>query len=164
MRKMGWGLGLATAGMVLFASHALAETGGTAGSDYGGTGAGSAGMGSTSSGTSSSQTSSPAATKILQGKVEKFDRTDNTLTLSGTDKKLKVDSSTQVMKQGERASFEDIQEGDQVRASYSGSGETVNAKRIDIMPSGSMGEPGTTQPSTPPSPGTESGGTSGSKY
>ena len=146
MKKMGWGLGLATAGMVLFASQALAK-------------------GMDSEQTSTKTETSTTATKSLQGKVEKFDRAENTLTLSGTDKKLKVDSSTQVMKEGARASLEDIKEGDQVRASYSGTGETVNAQTIDIVPSGSMGTgtPGTTEPS--PSPGAEPGGTSGgSKY
>jgi Cu/Ag efflux protein CusF len=127
MKTLAWGLGLATAGMVLFTSQALAQ----------------GEMGSEQTSTKAETT----ATKTLQGKVEKFDRSENTLTLSGIDTKLKVDSSTQVMKEGARATLNDIKEGDQVRASYSGTGETVNAKTIDIMPSGSMGAPGTTEPS-----------------
>ncbi|WP_242345584.1 hypothetical protein [Anaeromyxobacter terrae] len=96
----------------------------------------------------------------LTGKVEKFDRDTKELTLANSDKKLKVSDSTRVMKDGQRASLSDIKEGDQVRASFSGTGDTLQVNRIDVMTSGSMGtgagETGTgmgtgTTTTTPPS-------------
>jgi len=99
-------------------------------------------MGTGSSSTGS--TADPAATaegNSLQGKVEKFDRSKNTLTLSGTDKTIKLDSSTKVMKDGSSATLDDIKEGDQVRASYSGSGNTVKAQSVDITSAGMGGSP-----------------------
>ena len=61
----------------------------------------------------------------LTGMVEKFDCRAKELTLQNSDKKLKVTDSTRVMKDGQSASLSDIKEGDQVRASFSGSGDTL---------------------------------------
>jgi hypothetical protein len=70
----------------------------------------------TSGATASSGTSSSA--KEVHGSVERFDRSSNTLTVAG--QPLKLDSSTEVLKDGSRASLNDIKEGDQIRASFSG--------------------------------------------
>ncbi len=152
MKKMGWGFGLAAAGMVFMASHVLAETG-TSGTGSTSSGSGTMGESSgssttTKSDTSTTMTSDTSSTKssALQGKVEKFDRSKNTLTLSGSDKTLKVDSSTMVMKNGLSATLDDIKEGDEIRASYSGSGNTVKVKSLDIVaaaPTGSSSGMGT---------------------
>src|SRR6266542_2672389 len=97
--------------------------------------------GTSASSTPSSNDTSSASGRhnAIQGKVKKFDKSKNQLTLSGNDKPLKVDSTTKVTKDGSRASLDDIKEGDQVRASYSGSGDTLMVSTIDIMPAGSMG-------------------------
>ncbi len=172
MKKMGWGLGLAMSGMVLLASDALAQgtsSGSSTGSSTDSSGSMGAGSGASTSGTAAADsTDTPASANALQGKVEKFDRSKNTLTLSGSDKTLKLDSSTKVMKDGSQASLEDIKEGDQVRASYSGSGSTLKVKSIDIMSAGSMGSgTGTSGSSStgaaPTSPGAGSSDTSGTK-
>jgi hypothetical protein len=95
MKKMGWGFGLAAAGMVFMASHALAKTGSTGTESTGSTGSTTGSMGESSgSSTGSAATSGTSSTKSgteLQGKVEKFNRSKNTLTLSGSDKTLRVD-------------------------------------------------------------------------
>ncbi|HTP28339.1 MAG TPA: hypothetical protein VMK12_22125 [Anaeromyxobacteraceae bacterium] len=137
MKKMGWGFSLAVASMVFFAGQAMAQSSESTGN-----------TGSTMPG--DIQPSSKASGKSLHGKVENFDRTQNTLTLSGSSKTLKVDPNTKVMKNGSKATLDDIQEGDEVRASYSGSGTTLQVKSIDIMSTGSMGAPSTSTPSTAP--------------
>jgi len=113
----------------------------------------------------SSASDKTAAGNSLQGKVEKFDRSKNTLTLSGVDKTLKLDSSTKVMKDGSSATLDDIKEGDQVRASFSGSGNTVKAKSLDIMTAGSMGSTGSSGSSgmggSPSGSGTGASGAAG---
>ncbi len=120
MKKMGWGFGLTAAGMVFMASHALAKTGSSGTESTGSTGSTTGAMGESSgSSTGSAATSGTSSTKSgteLQGKVEKFNRSKNTLTLSGSDKTLRVDSSTKVMKNGSSASLDDIKEGDEIRA------------------------------------------------
>jgi hypothetical protein len=87
----------------------------------------------------------------LTGRVENFDHSAKTLTISG--QSVKVDSSTEVMKDGQTASLTDISEGDQVRASFSGSGDAMTAQRIEVMSAGTdtsgMGTSGTgTSPGT----------------
>ncbi len=101
-----------------------------------GTGSGSSSSGSMgSSGTLGSGSSASASSgQQVTGKVEKFDQTKNQLSLQ-----LKVSDSTQVMKDGQKASLSDIKEGDQVRASLSSTGQV---QRIDVMSSGSSGSSG----------------------
>lgn len=144
MRKMGWAYGLAAASMVFVGSHALAagessdssSSMGSGSSTGSGSSSGSSmGSSDTSMGTGSSMGSSSSASgKQLHGKVQNFDRSSNTLTLSNSDKTLKVDPSTKIMKNGERATLDDIKEGDDVRASYSGSGDTLVVRTIEILP------------------------------
>jgi hypothetical protein len=84
----------------------------------------------------------------VTGKVDKLDKSKNQLSLQ-----LKVSESTQVMKNGQTASLSDIKEGDQVRASFSSSGQV---ERIDVMSSGS----GSSGSSSSPSSGSPSSGSS----
>ncbi len=81
--------------------------------------------------------------------MDKLDKSKNQLSLQ-----LKVSDSTQVMKNGQPASLSDIKEGDQVRASFSPTGQV---DRIDVMGSGSSGS----SPGSSSSPHSSSG-TSGS--
>jgi len=70
----------------------------------------------------------------IQGRVQNFDRSNNTLTLSGSDKPLHVDSSTVILKDGGNASVGDIKEGDQIRASFANqAGETLQVQRLEVM-------------------------------
>lgn len=59
-------------------------------------------------------------------------------------KTLAIDSSTSITKGGVGASLEDIKEGDEVRATMSGSGDPPKAARIEVM-----------SPETSPAPGAE---------
>jgi hypothetical protein len=118
--------------LALAAGPAAAQgtSSGTAGTDTGA---------STSSGTSQ-------AGKQLAGRIDRIDRSTNTLTLDG--RMLKMDSSTEVTKDGSRATLSDVKEGDQVRASFSGSGDTLNAQRIEVMSSEATGSSSTSTGST----------------
>ncbi len=145
MKKTTWGLGLAAAGMVLFSADARAASGA---SDT------DAKMGTSTPGGTASSDEASGHFNSLQGRVESFDRSNNTLTLSGAPQTLKIDSSTDVTKGGSRASIDDIKEGDQVRASFSGaSGDTLNVKKLDILSAGASGSA-----ATPPTTGTGSTG------
>jgi len=133
MRKMGWGFSLATAGMVFMASPVLAQSGSS--------GAEGTSSGGSTMGESSGASAGSATANALQGKVEKLDRTKNTMTLSGSDKILRIDASTMVMKNGVKATIDDVKEGDEVRASYLGSGTTVKVKSLEVgEPSGGAGK------------------------
>jgi hypothetical protein len=70
----------------------------------------------------------------VTGRVDDLDRAANTFTISGLS--VKFDSGTEVTKDGQRASPAEIKEGDQVRASFSGSGTDRTAQRIEVMSSG----------------------------
>jgi hypothetical protein len=112
-----------------------------------------------------SMTGSPSASSDSQltGKIEKYDRAEKTLTLYGSEKKLKLGDDVQITKDGQMVSPGDLQEGDEVRASFSGaeSGETVEVTAIEVMPSGEgTGSSGrTTGSSIGPDTGPEAGGT-----
>jgi Domain of unknown function (DUF5666) len=71
----------------------------------------------------------------LTGRVAKIDRSRNTIEVGG--KTLKIDSTTELTKDGTRAGFQDIKEGDQVRASYAGSGKPLHAQRLEVTSSSS---------------------------
>jgi hypothetical protein len=112
-------------------------------------------MGGTSGGTASA---GAAGQSQITGKVDKVDQSKKELSL-----KLKVDEGTQIMKDGQRATLSDIKEGDQVRASFSGS----QVQRIDVMSSGggagSSGSSGSGMGGSSGSSGSSgSGGSSGS--
>lgn len=128
--------------------------------------------GSTSSGTmGSSSTAMNDTSQQLTGTVEKFDHAAKELTLANSSKKLKISDDTTVMKDGQAASLTDIQEGDQVRASFSGSGDTLQVSRIEVMSAGTTGtkmhpekmRPDTTSPSTGSTPSTGPSGSDTSR-
>ncbi len=160
--RIGWGVmtGLGMAGLLVAAAPARAQTG-TAG---GSSGSSTYGQSSKSKSTTSSQEpgmtgqygsmkeSHAGIQNEVTGKVDKFDQTKKELTL-----RLPVSDDTQVTKDGKRATLSDIKEGDQVRASFSGSGDKLKVNRIDVMSTGA-GSTGAMpeQPSTP-STGTEPG-------
>jgi Cu/Ag efflux protein CusF len=108
---------------------------------------------------------SSATGQELTGTVQKFDKDSKELTLANSDKKLKVSDDTQVTKDGQKGSLSDIKEGEQVRASYSGTGDSLQVTTIEVMAAGTTGKKhksttGTTGSSTGSSSGM-SGSSSG---
>jgi len=108
------------------------------------TSSGAMGAGS-SAGSTASATGDTSATagQQLTGTIQKFDKDSKELTLANSDKKLKVSDDTKVMKDGQKGSLSDIKEGDQVRASYSGTGDTLQVTTLEVM-SAQPGAPGST--------------------
>ena len=167
MTGMGWRTSVAlVAGLLTFAGgRALAENRdemidpAPRGSS---SGAATTTHGSTAASTHVGGTPSSESSHLneITGRIESFDRTQNTLTLSG--KELKVDSSTEVLRDGTRASISDIKEGDQVRASFSGSGDTSAAQRLEVMTQGASGAGSTAGSGSGVGPGSM-GGSSGSQ-
>jgi hypothetical protein len=152
MKRIAWNLlcGLGAAALLVAAPAALA------GGEKEKSKAGSTAQGATQQDASSSEsaakgderaatsmTGSPSASSEnqLTGKIEKYDRAEKTLTLDGSEKKLKLGDDVQVTKGGQMVSPGDLQEGDEVRASFSGaeSGETVEVTAIEVMPSDALG-------------------------
>jgi hypothetical protein len=88
---------------------------------------------SRSTGDGQASTSPPGGTTTpyeVTGRVDRIDASN--IEIAG--KTLKIDSSTSVMKGGMGASLDDIKEGDEVRASLSGSGDPEpKAVRIEVM-------------------------------
>jgi hypothetical protein len=76
---------------------------------------------------------------VVVGRVELLDRA-NDVTLSGTEgvglgfDKFKIDPSTPVTLNGERASVADISPGDEVRATFAGKDTDAHLQRIEILP------------------------------
>jgi hypothetical protein len=141
-------------------------------------GTGSSGSSSGSMGTGSQMSEQPSTSKQnVMGTVDKVDASSNQLSIqpkidtgmhSKTDSgmqsmnesiRLKTSSSTQVTKDGQKATLSDVKEGDEVRASLSPSG---TVQRIDVVSgsSGGMHHPsgpsGTTGGSSPGGMGSES--------
>lgn len=81
------------------------------------------------SGQASTSAPTSATPYEITGRVESVDA--SSIAIAG--KTLKVDTSTSVMKGGVGASLDDIQEGDEVRASLSGSGDPLKAERIEVI-------------------------------
>ncbi len=87
-------------------------------------------------------TSQPATSQddtpvSVAGRIDKVDRADDTIEIDGVDRQLKLDPSTRVTRNGAQASFSDVQEGEQVRASFD-DGFPAHVRQIEIMnPSGS---------------------------
>jgi Cu/Ag efflux protein CusF len=175
MKRVAWrtiaGLGVAglLAAVSAYGQGGSSSTGGQMSGSQTGSGSSMGQSGSTSTGgsmgTGSQQGSTGAGAMSptgneLTGKVQKFDRKSNELTIANSQKKLKVSDDTQVRKDGQKATLSDIKEGDQVRASFTGTGNTLQVNRIDVMSSGSMAPagaaPGTTGTgtTTPKSKGT----------
>ncbi|WP_242345176.1 hypothetical protein [Anaeromyxobacter terrae] len=66
------------------------------------------------------------------GAVKKLDRARGEIKLAGSGGTLKVTEDTQILKDGQRGTFSDVREGDEVRASYSGSGDTEAVKKLEV--------------------------------
>ncbi len=160
--RIGWGVmtGLGMAALLVAAAPARAQAGTASGSSgsstYGESSKGKSTAGSSQDTSTMGQYGSTKGTHAgmtqneVTGKVDKFDQAKKELTL-----RLPVSDDTQVTKDGKRATLSDIKEGDQVRASFSGSGDQLKVNRIDVMSAGGAGKPGEL-PSTGAT-GTESG-------
>lgn len=74
-------------------------------------------------------TTAGAAPFEVTGRVESVD--ESRIEIAG--RTLAIDSSTSIMKGGVGASLENIKEGDEVRATLSGSGDPPKAERIEVM-------------------------------
>lgn len=78
-----------------------------------------------------------AAPKDIEGRVELIDRAGNVM-LAGSESagrafdRLKVDSRTEIKVNGEKATLNEVNEGDEVRASCSGSGDTLHVDRLEV--------------------------------
>jgi hypothetical protein len=138
-----------------------------------GTGARGSGMGGTSTGArpgevsgagTAGATSSTAGAVTgqseLTGKIETYDRQTRTLTLSNSDQKLTLGDNTQVMKNGEPAAPGDLMEGDEVRASYSGSGDSIQIQKLEVLKAGTGEAPARESTGSPS--GTSTGKPAGS--
>ncbi len=152
--RTGWGVmtGLGMAGLLVATAPAWAQAGTTGESSK----SKSAGSSQDTMGAYGSTKSSQAGATMqneVTGKVDKFDQTKKELTL-----RLPISDDTQVTKDGKRATLSDIKEGDQVRASFSGSGDQLKVNRIDVVSVGA-GRTGTTgeQPPASPDTGTRGG-------
>jgi hypothetical protein len=103
---------------------------------------------------------SETAGKEIQGRVERLER-DNTLRIAGTEsvglafQPLQIEPSTEVMQDGKKVSPNDIQEGDEVRASFSGSGDDVRVERIDILPRTTRSDAASSSEASTPSSGSK---------
>jgi Cu/Ag efflux protein CusF len=180
MRRFTWEsiASLAIAGL-LTAAPTYGQSGSTGGSSTtgdqtSGTGTGSGtSSGSTMGQSGSSSTGSMGSPQVkssgteLAGKVQKIDLQSNELTIANSNKTLKLSKDTKIHKDGQKAKISDIKEGDLVRASFSGSGDTLQVKRLDVVsagpmnPSGDTGSPGSdADTSASPSPMPNQGDTS----
>lgn len=153
MKRIAWNLlgGLGAAALLVAAPPALAGGEHKEKSKAGSTAQGptqqdassseSAAKGDQRAATSMTGTPSTSSDNQLTGKIEKYDRAEKTLTLDGSEKKLKLGDDVQITKDGQMVSPGDLQEGDEVRASFSGaeSGETVEVTAIEVMPSDALG-------------------------
>jgi cytoskeletal protein RodZ len=96
--------------------------------------------------TAAAGTPATAAAKAgeIQGRVELVDRADN-LVIAGSESaglafdQFKVDKSTDVTIDGAKASINEVNPGDEVRVSFSGSGNDLRVNRIDVLPSAGAG-------------------------
>jgi hypothetical protein len=78
------------------------------------------------------------ATREVEGRVELIDRANN-VTLAGTEsvgrafEKFKIDEDTKITVNGEQATVNEINPGDEVRASFSGEGDELRLERLEIV-------------------------------
>jgi Tfp pilus assembly protein PilW len=81
----------------------------------------------------------PAKAGEIQGRIERVGKA-NSLTIAGSESaglafdQFKVDSSTDVTIGDAKASINDVNPGDEVRASFSGTGDTLHVDRLQILP------------------------------
>lgn len=80
----------------------------------------------------------PASASQVQGRIEAIDRGNN-VTLAGSEAvghafdRFKVDDDTHVTVNGEQADLAQLNEGDEVRASFSTSDGALHLDRIDVL-------------------------------
>jgi hypothetical protein len=75
----------------------------------------------------------------FQGRIERIDRADN-ITIAGSEgvglafEQFKVDTKTKVVAPDGKGSVAELNEGDEIRASFSGSGEDLHVDRLEVLP------------------------------
>jgi Cu/Ag efflux protein CusF len=74
-----------------------------------------------------------SSTSAVSGTVKNVDPAKNEVTVAGSHGTLTVTDETQIVKDGQRAALADVHEGDEVRASYSGAGDTLHVSRLEIV-------------------------------
>jgi hypothetical protein len=73
-------------------------------------------------------------TAEITGPVRKIDPSTHTLFLRNSMKTLRYSDDTKVTKGGQETSILQLNEGDQVRAMYSGAGDDVKVTRLEVLP------------------------------
>ncbi|MFL5302598.1 MAG: hypothetical protein ACJ79R_19890 [Anaeromyxobacteraceae bacterium] len=74
----------------------------------------------------------------FQGRIERLDRADN-VTIAGSEsvglafEEFKLDDKTQVTTPNGKGSLAELNEGDEVRASFSGSGEELHVDKLQVV-------------------------------
>jgi hypothetical protein len=87
--------------------------------------------------TSASASAGAAGAKEIQGRVEQIDRA-NHVTIAGSENvghafdQFKADQNTRVTVNGKESTLGTVQEGDEVRASFSGSGDALHLDRLEV--------------------------------
>jgi hypothetical protein len=74
----------------------------------------------------------PAQAGSKIGVVETLDRGNMQIKLSDSPAVLVVTDETEIRKDGRRATLADVQEGDEVLASYSRSGDSLEVKKLNV--------------------------------
>jgi hypothetical protein len=88
---------------------------------------------------SSASASAAPASGEIQGRIEQVDPADH-LVIAGSEQSglgfdhFKADDRTEVTIGGKKASLAEVQEGDQVRASFSGQGDALHVDKLQVMP------------------------------
>ncbi len=132
---MGFALvALACAGSTRSGKAATGASGGSAATSAGDTAGGSAARPASAS----SDATSAGGERKVEGRIELIDRA-NEVMLSGTETvghafdKLKLDEGTEVIVNGERGTIADVNEGQEVRASFSQRGDVLHLDRVEIV-------------------------------
>jgi hypothetical protein len=137
-------------------------------------GARGSGMGGTSTGARPGEVTGTApggpsagataqAKNHVAGRIEKFDRRNRTLSLVDSDKTLTLTDDTEVTKDGQKVSPGQLMEGDDVRASYTGAGDTLRVDRLEVTSkTAGTATPGAGATSSPSSPGSATSSETGS--
>ncbi len=86
--------------------------------------------------------SGEASASEISGTVKSVDPATKEVTLAGSDGTLSVTDDTQIVKDGRPAALSDVREGDEVRASYSGSGETTQVMKLEVVEAPSFNDEG----------------------
>ncbi|MFL5273783.1 MAG: hypothetical protein ACJ79E_17130, partial [Anaeromyxobacteraceae bacterium] len=74
----------------------------------------------------------------FQGRIERLDRADNAM-IAGSEsvglafEEFKLDDKTQVTTPNGKGSLAELNEGDEVRASFSGSGEELHVDKLQVV-------------------------------